>query len=154
MFLKDVNCVLMLIRDIHFSLIGSVLITVSMLLGQLITLFCLLFSTVGAKEMKKIFSMKKISTIKKDKKFGHGKKFALFIGIKAAKNDWLLLTDADCYAETNQWLFTMQKSFKKNTSFRYSTGSSSPQSKEPFTILEVIASHFWHASLFAIYFAA
>jgi len=59
----------------------------------------------------------KISTIKMDEKFGHGKKFALFIGIKAAKNEWLLLTDADCFAETNQWLFTMQKSFKKNTSF-------------------------------------
>ena len=68
------------------------------------------------KNFKKKHKHLKISTIKKDKKFGHGKKFALFIGIKAAKNEWLLLTDADCYAETNQWLFTMQKSFKKYTS--------------------------------------
>jgi len=67
--------------------------------------------------LKKKHKHLKISTIKKDKKFGHGKKFALFIGIKAAKNEWLLLTDADCYAETNQWLFIMQKSFMKNTSF-------------------------------------
>ena len=67
--------------------------------------------------LKKKHKHLKISTIKKDKKFRHGKKFALFIGIKAAKNEWLLLTDADCYAETNQWLYTMQKSFKKNTSF-------------------------------------
>ena len=68
-------------------------------------------------DLKKKHKHLKISTIKKDKKFGHGKKFALFIGIKAAKNEWLLLTDADCYAETNQWLSTMQKSFKKNASF-------------------------------------
>ena len=67
--------------------------------------------------LKKKHKHLKISTIKKDKKFGHGKKFALFIGIKAAKNEWMLLTDADCYAETNQWLFIMQKSFMKNTSF-------------------------------------
>ena len=69
------------------------------------------------KNFKKKYKHLKVSTIKKDKKFGHGKKFALFIGIKTAKNEWLLLTDADCYAETNQWLFTMQKSFKKNNSF-------------------------------------
>ena len=61
------------------------------------------------KNFKKKYKHLKVSTIKKDKKFGHGKKFALFIGIKTAKNEWLLLTDADCYAETNQWLFTMQK---------------------------------------------
>ena len=69
------------------------------------------------KSLKKKHKHLKISTIKKDNKFGHGKKFALFIGIKAAKNDWLLLTDADCYAETNRWLFTMQRNFKKNASF-------------------------------------
>ena len=69
------------------------------------------------KSLEKKHKHLKISTIIKDKKFGHGKKFALFIGIKAAKNDWLLLTNADCYAETNQWLFTMQQSFKENTSF-------------------------------------
>lgn len=73
------------------------------------------------KQVLESFSKKhnhlKVSTIKKDKKFSHGKKFALFIGIKAAKNEWLLFTDADCYAVSDQWLSTTQKNFRKNISF-------------------------------------
>ncbi|MCH7657396.1 MAG: glycosyltransferase [Bacteroidetes bacterium] len=73
------------------------------------------------KQVLESFSKKhkhlKVSTIKKDKKFSHGKKFALFIGIKAAKNEWLLLTDADCSAVSDQWLSTMQKNFRKSISF-------------------------------------
>ena len=38
----------------------------------------------------------KISNVNKDPKFTHNKKFAQFIGIKAAKNEILLFTDADC----------------------------------------------------------
>ena len=49
--------------------------------------------------------------IKEDEKFTHGKKLALTVGIKSAKNEWLLLTDADCYPENNHWLATMAKHF-------------------------------------------
>lgn len=35
------------------------------------------------------------------------KKFALTLAIKAAKNDLLLLTDADCQPESNQWITKM-----------------------------------------------
>jgi len=45
--------------------------------------------------------------IPKDPKFDHGKKFALTIGIKASKYKNLLLTDADCWPETDQWLVGM-----------------------------------------------
>jgi biofilm PGA synthesis N-glycosyltransferase PgaC len=34
----------------------------------------------------------------------HGKKFALTIGIKAAKNEILLLTDADCFPTSADWI--------------------------------------------------
>ncbi|WP_343030507.1 glycosyltransferase [Fulvivirga aurantia] len=37
----------------------------------------------------------------------NSKKFALTLGIKAAKNDLLLLTDADCLPNSNQWVSTM-----------------------------------------------
>ena len=37
----------------------------------------------------------KIVTIQEQEKYRHGKKFALTLGIKAAKNEYLLLTDAD-----------------------------------------------------------
>lgn len=36
--------------------------------------------------------------------FIHGKKLALTIGIKAAKNNILVLSDADCYPESDNWL--------------------------------------------------
>ncbi|MFP4367439.1 MAG: glycosyltransferase [Bacteroidales bacterium] len=49
--------------------------------------------------------------IKKDLKFRHGKKLALTIGLKAAKNDWVLLTDADCRPASSLWISHMQKHF-------------------------------------------
>lgn len=58
----------------------------------------------------------KVTTIKKDPKFSHGKKLALTIGIKAAKNEWLLLTDADCKPESKKWLTLMQRNFTTATS--------------------------------------
>lgn len=61
------------------------------------------------------FSNLKITQIKHDEKFTHGKKLALTVGIKAAKNEWLLLTDADCKPESNQWISTMQQNFTDDT---------------------------------------
>ncbi len=43
----------------------------------------------------------------KDKPKGSGKKFALARGIEAAKNQVLLLTDADCVPNTPDWIRTM-----------------------------------------------
>jgi cellulose synthase/poly-beta-1,6-N-acetylglucosamine synthase-like glycosyltransferase len=34
----------------------------------------------------------------------NGKKFGITLGIKAAKYDWIVLTDADCRPNSNQWL--------------------------------------------------
>jgi cellulose synthase/poly-beta-1,6-N-acetylglucosamine synthase-like glycosyltransferase len=45
-----------------------------------------------------------ITQIAPDKKFYHGKKLPLSIGIKAAKHDILVLTDADCRPASDQWL--------------------------------------------------
>jgi glycosyltransferase involved in cell wall biosynthesis len=41
----------------------------------------------------------------------NGKKFALTLGIKAAKHDWVLLTDADCRPSSNEWIPQMAGSF-------------------------------------------
>ena len=51
------------------------------------------------------------TTIPKDRKFSHGKKLALTIGVKAAKNEHLLLTDADCKPASDQWLQHMAQGF-------------------------------------------
>jgi poly-beta-1,6-N-acetyl-D-glucosamine synthase len=65
----------------------------------------------------KKYSNLRVSTITKDPKFTHNKKFAQFIGIKAAKNEILLFTDADCYPETDKWIANMVRHFDDNTSF-------------------------------------
>jgi biofilm PGA synthesis N-glycosyltransferase PgaC len=59
----------------------------------------------------------KISNISKDPKFTHNKKFAQFIGIKAAKNEILLFTDADCKPESEKWLESMASRFNDKTDF-------------------------------------
>ena len=45
-----------------------------------------------------------------------GKKNALSRGIYHAKNDILLLTDADCYAKSNQWAKAMVSTLDENIS--------------------------------------
>lgn len=45
------------------------------------------------------------------------KKLALTLGIKAAKYDWLLLTDADCMPEDKTWISMMARNFGQNTEF-------------------------------------
>ena len=59
----------------------------------------------------------KVSTVNKDPKFTHSKKFAQFIGIKAAKNDLLLFTDADCQPISDKWLAMMTSHFDEKTDF-------------------------------------
>ncbi|MBO4777082.1 MAG: glycosyltransferase [Bacteroidales bacterium] len=53
----------------------------------------------------------RVSTIKKDEKFSHGKKLAITVGIKAAKYDKMLFIDADCYPQSDQWIRLMQQEF-------------------------------------------
>ncbi|MFC2080162.1 glycosyltransferase [Bacteroidota bacterium] len=55
------------------------------------------------------------TTIHPDRKFTHGKKLALTVGIKAAKYDHLLLSDADCYPVSDQWIKTLSRHFSKTT---------------------------------------
>ncbi len=61
--------------------------------------------------LQKKYKHLKTTTIKQDEKFYHSKKLALTIGIKAAKNDLLLLTDADCVTQSNKWIDKMQSNF-------------------------------------------
>lgn len=55
-------------------------------------------------ELKVNYPHLRSTTIVKDKKFAHGKKLALTVGIKAAKNEWLVFTDADCKPVSKSWL--------------------------------------------------
>lgn len=58
----------------------------------------------------------------------HGKKFALTIGIKAAKYETLLLTDSDCKPTSSDWITHMMNGFGEGKSIvlgygKYSKGS-------------------------------
>lgn len=55
------------------------------------------------------------TTIQEDKKFTHGKKLAVTIGIKAAAFEHLLFSDADCYPDTNRWISRMTRNFSEET---------------------------------------
>ncbi|HWZ14875.1 MAG TPA: glycosyltransferase [Mucilaginibacter sp.] len=54
----------------------------------------------------------KIVTITEHARFKTGKKFALTLGIKAAKNEHLLFTDADCKPSSVNWITRMAANFK------------------------------------------
>ncbi|MGD0709774.1 MAG: glycosyltransferase [Bacteroidales bacterium] len=56
-----------------------------------------------------------VVNILKNVNFFSGKKFALAVGIKSAKHDLLLLTDADCQPKSNKWIMEMQNNFIGNT---------------------------------------
>jgi glycosyltransferase involved in cell wall biosynthesis len=57
----------------------------------------------------------KIVTINDHPRFKHGKKFAVTMGIKAAQNENLVFTDADCFPESEHWLSLMQRNFDNQT---------------------------------------
>jgi cellulose synthase/poly-beta-1,6-N-acetylglucosamine synthase-like glycosyltransferase len=65
----------------------------------------------------KIYPHLRISNVNRDPKFTHNKKFAQFIGIKAAKNEILVFTDADCRPESPQWLEGIASHFDDKTDF-------------------------------------
>ncbi|TFG42638.1 MAG: glycosyltransferase, partial [Bacteroidia bacterium] len=68
-------------------------------------------------EFLKKYPNLRVSNIIKDPKFTHNKKFAQFIGIKAAKNDLLLFTDADCKPESEKWIERMASGFDDRIDF-------------------------------------
>lgn len=56
-----------------------------------------------------------IVEIKEHIRLKHSKKFALTLGIKAAKYEHLVLTDADCEPASSRWLYEMVKAYKPET---------------------------------------
>jgi glycosyltransferase involved in cell wall biosynthesis len=67
------------------------------------------------KEQLKMHSRLKVVTIREQDRYKHGKKFALTLGIKAAKNEILLMTDADCMVAGKNWISSMQSRYNQNT---------------------------------------
>ena len=58
----------------------------------------------------------KIVDVKNNEAFWGNKKYALTLGIKASKNDYLLFTDADCKPVSKQWITEMTSHFSSKKS--------------------------------------
>lgn len=67
------------------------------------------------RELSQEHSNLKIVTVVYNPKFKQSKKFAVTLGIKAAKNENLIFTDADCYPSSENWLNLMQRNFDDET---------------------------------------
>lgn len=57
----------------------------------------------------------KVVNIERELNFFKGKKFPLSIGIKSAKHEILLLTDADCKPSSDNWISSMASKFTSQT---------------------------------------
>ncbi len=66
-------------------------------------------------DMKMKYPHLYFTTIHSDKKFTHGKKLAVTVGIKAAKHEQLLFSDADCHPVSDQWVTKMSRHFSGKT---------------------------------------
>ncbi|MBW6490161.1 MAG: glycosyltransferase [Lentimicrobium sp.] len=67
------------------------------------------------RELSGKYSHLKVVHIHQNLNFYVGKKFPLSIGIKSAKYNTLLLTDADCYPAGTEWISSMQSVFTDKT---------------------------------------
>ncbi len=62
---------------------------------------------------EKQYSNVKLVKVENIEAFWGNKKFALTLGIKAATNEYLLFTDADCYPTSTEWIKEMSAQFTK-----------------------------------------
>ncbi|RYG27741.1 MAG: glycosyltransferase, partial [Chitinophagaceae bacterium] len=66
-------------------------------------------------ELKKSFRQMQVVELTQEAKMIPGKKFPLSIGIKTAKHEIVLLTDADCIPASEHWIERMQSAYNDNT---------------------------------------
>lgn len=62
-------------------------------------------------ELEQKYKHLRHTTIEPDRKFSHGKKLAVTIGMKSAKYNHIVFIDADCYPVSNHWLNEINKSY-------------------------------------------
>lgn len=77
-------------------------------------------------QMRQKYPHLKVIDFTQELNFFKGKKFPLSVGIKSAKNDILLLTDADCYPNSNQWIKEIANAFDEKTEIVLGYGAYAP----------------------------
>lgn len=66
-------------------------------------------------EFQKTYKQLQVVLLKQEAKFIPGKKFPLSVGIKTAKYEVVLLTDADCVPASEHWIEKMQETYDDDT---------------------------------------
>ena len=69
------------------------------------------------KKLQKVYNNLYITNIPQETRIISHKKLAITVGVKAAKNEILLFTDADCRPLTPDWISTMVRNFDNQTEF-------------------------------------
>lgn len=69
------------------------------------------------KDLQKVYQNLYITNIPQETRIISHKKLAITVGVKAAKNEILLFTDADCRPLTPNWITTMVRNFDEQTEF-------------------------------------
>ncbi|MWB94595.1 glycosyltransferase [Flavobacterium sp. GA093] len=65
-------------------------------------------------QFEKQYSNIRLVKVQNNEAFWGNKKYALTLGIKASKKDYLLFTDADCYPTSTEWITAMTSQFTLN----------------------------------------
>lgn len=78
-------------------------------------------------DLMKLYPHLRVSSIQKDPGFTHAKKLAMLIGIKAASNDILVFTDADCQPVSDRWLLAIAEAWSEKTEIVIGYGGFFPE---------------------------
>lgn len=95
-------------------------------------------------EFKKSFKNLNIVTLTQDAKMINGKKFPLSMGIKSAKYETLLLTDADCVPASENWMQLMQDGYDDHIEIVLGYGA---YKKKPGLLNKLIRFETFHTAL-------
>jgi len=93
---------------------------------------------------QKTFRQLQVVQLKQEAKLIPGKKFPLSIGIKTAKYEIVLLTDADCVPASEYWIDKMQQSYTDNTEIVLGYGA---YHKKPGLLNKIIRWETFHTAL-------
>src|SRR5690606_36365820 len=95
-------------------------------------------------ELKKTFKTLHIVELSQEAKHINGKKYPLSIGIKEAKHEIVLLTDADCVPASEFWIQKMQDGYLQDTEIVLGYGS---YHKQPGLLNKLIRFETFHAGI-------
>jgi glycosyltransferase involved in cell wall biosynthesis len=101
-------------------------------------------------ELKKTFKLLQVVDLKQEAKLISGKKYPLSIGIKEAKHEIVLLTDADCVPASEFWIQKMQNAYVNGTEIVIGYGA---YNKRPGLLNKLIRFETFHSALQYLSFA-